>query len=60
MTLVRTREAFEREELERLAPFAMKSADSRGRVIAESEHSYRTIFQRDRDRIVHSRAFRRL
>ncbi len=60
MTLVRTREAFEREELERLAPFAMKSADSRGRVIAESEHSYRTIFQRDRDRVVHSRAFRRL
>ena len=60
MTLVRTREAFELEELERLAPFAMKSADSRGRVIAESEHSYRTIFQRDRDRVVHSRAFRRL
>ncbi len=60
MTLVRTREAFEREESERLAPFAVKSADSRGRVIAESEHSYRTIFQRDRDRVVHSRAFRRL
>ncbi len=60
MTLVRTREAFEREESERLAPFAVTSAASRGRVIAEAEHPYRTIFQRDRDRVVHSRAFRRL
>ena len=60
MTLVRTREAFEREESERLAPFAVTSMASRGRVVAESEHPYRTIFQRDRDRVVHSRAFRRL
>jgi dGTPase len=60
MTGVRTREVFEREEIERLAPYAVKSAGSRGRVIAEPEHPYRTIFQRDRDRIVHSRAFRRL
>jgi len=57
---VRTREAFEREEIERLAPYAVASACSRGRVIAEPEHPYRTIFQRDRDRIVHSRGFRRL
>jgi len=57
---VRTREAFELEESERLAPFAVKSGESRGRVHPEPEHRYRTGFQRDRDRIVHSRAFRRL
>jgi len=60
MSLVRHRKVFEQEERERLANFAMKSAESQGRVIAEDEHSYRTVFQRDRDRIVHSRAFRRL
>jgi dGTPase len=60
MSLVRDREAFEREEAERLAPFAVKSAESRGRLHPEPEHPYRTCFQRDRDRIVHSRAFRRL
>ena len=57
---VRTREDYEREELERLAPYAVKSAESRGRIADESEHGYRTAFQRDRDRIVHSQAFRRL
>jgi len=60
MSPVRDREAFEREEAERLAPFAVKSAESRGRLHPEPEHPYRTCFQRDRDRIVHSRAFRRL
>jgi dGTPase len=58
--LIRTREAYEREEDERLAPFAQRAARSRGRVHREAEHPYRTAFQRDRDRIVHSRAFRRL
>ena len=58
--LVRTREAFEREESERLAPFAMQSVASRGRLPPEAPHAYRTDFQRDRDRVVHSRAFRRL
>jgi dGTPase len=43
-----------------LAPYAMHSADSQGRKHAESEHPYRGPFQRDRDRIVHSTAFRRL
>jgi dGTPase len=43
-----------------LAPYAMHSADSRGRKHPEREHSYRGPFQRDRDRIVHCGAFRRL
>ncbi|MDP7378479.1 MAG: HD domain-containing protein, partial [Pirellulaceae bacterium] len=38
----------------------MKSVDSRGRKHPEPEHAYRGPFQRDRDRIVHSAAFRRL
>jgi dGTPase len=58
--LIRTREQAEREERERLAAYACCSADSAGRVIAEPEHPYRTAFARDRDRIVHSRSFRRL
>lgn len=43
-----------------LADYAMKSQDSRGRVHKEKEHPYRTAYQRDRDRIIHSAAFRRL
>lgn len=43
-----------------LADFAKKSRDSKGRVHPEPEHPYRSAFQRDRDRIVHSTAFRRL
>ncbi|NIV94033.1 dNTP triphosphohydrolase [candidate division KSB1 bacterium] len=44
-----------------LAPYAYKSAGvHKTRRFAEAEHSYRTAFQRDRDRIIHSRAFRRL
>ncbi|MFQ5667059.1 MAG: deoxyguanosinetriphosphate triphosphohydrolase [Candidatus Binatia bacterium] len=50
------------EELEdvTLAPYAMRSRDSRGRVHQEPEHPLRLAFQRDRDRIIHSTAFRRL
>jgi len=51
---------FENEEARTLAPYAMKSGQSRGRVYKEKEHPYRTAFQRDRDRIVHCVAFRRL
>ena len=43
-----------------LAPYAQRSSDSRGRRYAEPDHSYRSAYQRDRDRIIHSRAFRRL
>jgi len=43
-----------------LAPYAMKSYNSRGRVYSEEEHPYRSVYQRDRDRVIHSAAFRRL
>ncbi len=54
------REDLERREAETLAPYAMKSAESRGRVHPEAEAPYRTCYQRDRDRIIHCKAFRRL
>jgi dGTPase len=47
-------------EDEVLAPFAMHTRDSRGRRHPEPPHPFRTLYQRDRDRIVHSTAFRRL
>ncbi|MDD5730162.1 MAG: deoxyguanosinetriphosphate triphosphohydrolase [Candidatus Omnitrophica bacterium] len=43
-----------------LSPYAMKSADSKGRVHPEKTHPYRSAYQRDRDRVIHSAAFRRL
>src|SRR5437762_2869967 len=47
-------------ENELLAPYAMHTRDSKGRHYPEPDHAYRTLYQRDRDRIVHSTAFRRL
>jgi dGTPase len=46
--------------IDALAPWAQRAERSRGRRFAEPEHAYRTPYQRDRDRIIHSRAFRRL
>ena len=55
-----TRAEAEALEDQLLAPHAMRSNASRGRVHPEAEHPFRTVFQRDRDRIIHSTAFRRL
>ncbi|HID62437.1 MAG TPA: deoxyguanosinetriphosphate triphosphohydrolase [Anaerolineae bacterium] len=55
-----SREKLEEWEIERLAPYAMKSRYSRGRAYPEQEHPYRSAFQRDRDRVIHTTAFRRL
>jgi dGTPase len=49
-----------RREEQFLAPYAMRTSQSRGRRHPEAPHAYRTLYQRDRDRIVHSTAFRRL
>jgi dGTPase len=54
------REALEAREHETLAPQAAKSAGSRGRLRPEAEDDVRPAFQHDRDRIIHSKAFRRL
>jgi dGTPase len=57
---MRIREQLEQREREILAPQAAKSGDSRGRLRPEPEDPIRPAFQRDRDRIIHSKAFRRL
>jgi dGTPase len=57
---MRTREALEQIEALTLAPYAMRSAASRGRQYPEPEAAYRTAFQRDRERVLHTSAFRRL
>jgi len=54
------REQMEANERATLAPFAQTSGESRGRKYPEPSHTYRTEFQRDRARIIHSRAFRRM
>src|SRR5215203_1903669 len=54
------REQLEQREREILAPQAAKSGDTKGRLRPEQEDAIRPAFQRDRDRIIHSKAFRRL
>ena len=55
-----SRSQLEENERQTLAPFAQFSADTRGREHPEEPHQWRTHYQRDRDRVIHSRAFRRL
>ena len=54
------REEIEKREYEILSPYATKAAETKGRVYPEEKCDIRTEFQRDRDRIIHSKAFRRL
>ena len=58
--MVQTRDVLERLEDQALAPYAHRSRSSRGRAYPDQEPTYRTAFQRDRDRILHTTAFRRL
>src|SRR5512137_2993267 len=55
-----TRHDLEEIEHKSLAPYGMRSQDSKGRAYLDDEPDYRTCFQRDRDRILHTTAFRRL
>ena len=58
--MIRLRERLEELEREQLAPYAVRSCDTRGRVVPERPARLRTEFQRDRDRIIHCSAFRKL
>jgi dGTPase len=54
------REQLEERERKYLSAYAALASESKGRIQPENEHDYRTAYQRDRDRILHSKAFRRL
>jgi dGTPase len=58
--MYRTRKELETFEDQTLAPYGLRSKDTRGRQYPDKEAQYRTVFQRDRDRIIHTTAFRRL
>ena len=58
--MIFTREKLEDLENKNLAPYGLRSSESKGRVHPENEPAYRTSFQRDRDRVLHTTAFRRL
>src|SRR5580658_3543281 len=55
-----SKEELEARERQMLSPYAQLSGETRGRLYPESPPSWRTEYQRDRDRVIHSRAFRRL
>jgi dGTPase len=55
-----TREQLEQQERQSLAPYAQLSSETRGRKYKEPPPEWRTHYQRDRDRVIHARAFRRL
>ena len=57
---MKIREEMEQREMELLSPYAAHSRDSRGRDRYEEECDIRTVYQRDRDRILHCKSFRRL
>jgi len=56
--MLKRRDLEKKEEI--LAPYAQKSKNSKGRLYKEEEHPYRSCYQRDKDRIIYSTAFRRL
>ncbi len=58
--MVNIRQRIEREEKLRLSSYAVLSSETQGRDYAEEPCAYRTAFQRDRDRVIHCKAFRRL
>jgi dGTPase len=58
--MIITRQQYEETESRTLAPYAIKSCESKGRIYPDPEQRFRTAFQRDRDRILHTTAFRRL
>src|SRR3954465_8406211 len=60
MDLEQVRKRLEQDELDRLSPLAAKAGQSRGRMRPEAPDELRTAYQRDRDRIIHCKAFRRL
>jgi dGTPase len=60
VTSLLLREIQEKKEYDLLSPYATKAAESKGRLLDEEKCSIRTDFQRDRDRIIHCKSFRRL
>jgi dGTPase len=57
---MRTRDEYLDQEQQLLAPHAVRARESRGRKHPEAEHPLRSAFERDRDRVIHSSAFRKL
>lgn len=58
--MINSREQLENYESQIMAPYGMRSKNSRGRLFPEDEPEHRTRYQRDRDRVLHTTAFRRL